>query len=855
MKLDKRILLAMALVPMAATAQFDFGGGSTTPPKESWEEFKMNAKTRVKLDFRNASVDSIIAYFSKTSGITIIKDPALTGTLSLTSPSSLSLSDAFAMLKTTLDLKNFEMKKEGKSLVIRQKRQDGRGGMGGGSSMFGNMTPEQMTQMFGGSSRNDLKVYQLKNASASQVARVVNEVFAGLQSPFDQFMQQMGGGGGMNNFGGGRQGGGGNNPFMGGGGRQGGGGGGFGGGFGGGRGGFGRGGFGQTTQTVRASSDDYSNSVIVNAPSTDQRQVETLIRQLDKETEQPLKPVVYRLEYAAATEVATAVQNVLTTNAPRGRGGASNTNIPIEQRFQQAARFGNAQAAFGTVVADIRTNALVVTATEDNHVLITSVLKELDRPIVLQSSTFVVPLNNARADLVATLLNQTFGTRTGTGTGNRNNNQVGRSPQTQNRLNTGNNAGGGNTGREQAWMPSDQELQAGSMNLDGQIDPVTGEFIPVVAVQQGGGFNFFQQGGGQQQQRQNMQTRPSTGRDAQGRLINVNDLTNQITVIPDQNTNSLIIVSSPDQVELIKNILNQLDRIPEQVMIETIIVEATLDASSKLGIEWNYSQSKPFGTPGTSGTSGTGFGLANANPILQGFRYTLTGGALTGFMNALATDKKFQVLSTPRIFTSNNAQAQINISQRVPYVLSSRTDANNNLTFTYAFEDVGIILTVTPRITSNGYVTMEVNQTANDLQGFTDFNAPIINQREADTTVSVKDGETIILGGIIRDTVTSTVKKIPLLGDIPLLGNLFKSTDKSKVKTELLVFLTPRVVRNEDEARRLKQDEVNRLSKQTQKVLEENKKGAPKLEVKNLHDKKVDEKKGGTGGEKQTKPY
>lgn len=852
----------MALLPVVATAQFDFGGGSREPAKESWEEFKLNAKTRVKLDFRNASVDSIISYFSKTSGVTIIKDPALTGSLTLTSPNSLSLSDAFAMLKLTLDLKNFEMKKEGKAIVIRQKRQDNRGGWGGGTqgqgnSGFGGMNMEQMSQMFGGNSRNELKVYPLKNANASQAARVVNEVFAGSQSPFDQFMQQMGTGG-MSGFGGnqgfgnqgGRQGqGGGNNPFTGGGRNQG----------GGGRGGFGRMGFGGSTQTVRASSDDYSNSVIVNAPSADQRQVEALLKQIDKETEQPLKPVVYRLEYAAASDVSVAVQNVLTTNAPRGRGGASSQNVPIEQRFQQAARFGNAQAAFGTVVADVRTNSLVVTATEDNHELITAVLKELDRPIELQSSTFVVPLNNARADLVAQLLNQTFGTRSGTGTGNRNTNTVGRSPQTQNRLNTGNNGGGGGTGRSREYVPSDDEMSSGALNLEGQIDPETGEFVPVVAVQQGGGFNFFQQGGGGQNRQQN-QGRQTTGRDAQGRLVNVNDLTNQITVIPDQNTNSLIIVSSPDQVELIKQILNQLDRIPEQVMIETVIVEATLDASSKLGIEWNFSQSRPFGTPGTNGNAAGAFGLQNASPALQGFRYTLTGGALTGFMNALATDKKFQVLSTPRIFTSNNAQAQINISQRVPYVLSSRTDANNNLTFTYAFEDVGIILTVTPRITSNGYVTMEVNQTANDLQGFTDFNAPIINQREADTTVSVKDGETIILGGIIRNSVTSTVKKIPLLGDIPLLGNLFKSTDKSNVKTELLVFLTPRVVRNEDEARKLKEDEVNRLSKPTQKTLDGTvkKSTGPKLEVKDMKDVKKDEKKddkkGGTGGETQTKP-
>ena len=154
-------------------------------------------------------------------------------------------------------------------------------------------------------------------------------------------------------------------------------------------------------------------------------------------------------------------------------------------------------------------------------------------------------------------------------------------------------------------------------------------------------------------------------------------------------------------------------------MIETVIVEATLDRSEKLGVEWSFARGRS--------SASQGFGLQNASPALQGFRYTLTPSDFGAFVNALQSDQKFQILSTPRIFTSNNAEAQINISQRVPYVVSTREDANGNLTFNYAFQDVGIVLTVTPRITSNGYVTMEINQTANDLQGYTSFNAPIVN--------------------------------------------------------------------------------------------------------------------------------
>lgn len=782
----RALLVATVLAFSGAgfTQFFGEGGGSSSAP---WTEFKLNPKTRIKLDFRNSNVDMVIDLFSRTSGVTIVKDPTLTGPITVTSAKPLPLADAFEVLSATLKLKGFEIRKEGKLLVIRNTRNQNQGGRGGGGNQgggmnpmdwMGSMSPDQMREMFGSSSI--LKVYPIKYANASQVARVINDVFSSMQNPMDQFLQQMMSGG--NQGGGGR--GPGNNRFN--------------------RFGFNQ--MGRGAQTVRASSDDFSNSVIVNAPQKEQQQVEGIIKQIDRETEAPLSPKVYKLQYATATDIAPAIQNVLTANAPKGRGGAGNQNIPIEQRFQQAFRFGTSQAAFGTVVTEARTNSLIVTATEENLKLVDNVVKELDVEVKLEATTFVFPLNNARADQIATLMNQAFGTRTGangrTNTGNTRFGNTGNTRQPNTRTGGGGMGGGFGGGN----LDNGQELM-----LDIE-DPETGT-LETNVVAQGGGFNQIFGGG------QNRQGTGTTGRDNQGRLVQTRELQNQITVIPDQNTNSLIVVTSPDNIELLRQILDQLDKIPEQVMIETIIVEATLDSSSKLGVEWNFSKSKAFNDPNLSNTGSQGFGLQTANPALQGFRYTLTGRDFSVFLNALQTDQKFQVLSTPRIFTSNNSEAVINISQRVPYVLSTREDPNGNLTFTYAFQDVGIVLTVTPRITSNGYVTMDINQQANDLQGFTSFNAPIINTREADTTVSVKDGETIILGGIIRNQVTSTVKKIPLLGDLPLLGKIFRSTDKGNVKTELMIFMTPRVVRDPEEARKLYEQEQNRLSKETQKSL------------------------------------
>ncbi|MEQ1935227.1 MAG: secretin N-terminal domain-containing protein, partial [Fimbriimonadaceae bacterium] len=649
--------------------------------------------------------------------------------------------------------------------------------------------PEQLQQMFSGGQtpQTTLEVYPVQFAAASQVARVLNDVFlqqANSNNPLASFFQgmQRGGGGGRNPFGGG-------------------------------------GGGGQTA-ALRASYDDFSNSVIVNATKDQHKQVSELIKHIDKQTDAPVKPVIYNLDYADASQVATTVQNLLVANQPKGRGTAQSATggQNIDQRFSMFGGGGGGQnnqarqQAQAAVTADLRTNSLIVTTTDDNHKLVSGVIKELDKEVKVQSTTFVFPLDNARADSVATLLTSAFGRRQGggnTGAGRTNQGNTGRT-NTNQRANTGNRGAIGGAG-----LGGNVEVQGDSMDL---VTDADGNLETLVAVQGGGFFGGFGgQGGGGGQQNQNNQNRQTTGRDAQGRLVPTQDLTGQVTVIPDPITNSLIVVTSPENAELIRSILAQIDRIPEQVMIETIIVEASLDSSDKLGVEWNFTQDKAFGNTGTTGTIASTLGVQAANP--QGFRYSLTGGALTAFMNALKTDTKFQVLSTPRIFTSNNVQAEINISQRVPFVTSQRTDTNGNLTYTYDFEDVGIVLTVTPRITANGYVTMDVSQTANDLQGFTSFNAPIINQRQADTTVAVKDGDTIILGGIIRNTVTTTVKKIPLLGDIPILGNLFKSTDKSNQKTELLVFLTPRVVRNPDDASKLRMDEQKKLSPNSQEQL------------------------------------
>jgi general secretion pathway protein D len=307
--------------------------------------------------------------------------------------------------------------------------------------------------------------------------------------------------------------------------------------------------------------------------------------------------------------------------------------------------------------------------------------------------------------------------------------------------------------------------------------------------------------------------------DEHGNVVNIRDLSGKVTVTADPNTNDLLIVTQPSNMGLIRKIINEIDQIAPQVMIETIIVEANLDKTTKLGVEWNFLQNQVLGSSTTQAAGSQNYGLQSSPTPLQGFKYTLSGTSYSAFLNALETNDRYKILSTPRIFTSNNVKAEIDVSQKVPYIESQQSGLIGNLVSNYSFLPVGVILDVTPRITSSGEVSMDVTQSADDLQGFTSFNAPIVNHRQAQTTVSVKDGETIVLGGIIRTNVTKNASKIPLLGDLPFIGQFFRSDSNETTQTELMVLLTPHIVLNPAAAQRIREQSEKEMSGESRSVV------------------------------------
>jgi len=284
----------------------------------------------------------------------------------------------------------------------------------------------------------------------------------------------------------------------------------------------------------------------------------------------------------------------------------------------------------------------------------------------------------------------------------------------------------------------------------------------------------------------------------------------------DEVANSLIMTDYSANIQKVKGLLKKVDVAPKQVIIEAKIIDITSRAMSQLGAKWNFKITPGQGLftdviqaddlelniPGTSSSlSGGQFVLDNLN-----FR----GLSISATIDALVNDGKANLLATPSIAVLDGHEARIIIGQRYP--ITERTQTTTGTTEATKFVDIGTTLKVTPHINQDNYITMkvhpEVSSLAQDMPA-----GPRITTREADTTVRIKEGETLIIGGLIKQEDAMSKEKIPFLGDIPIIGYLFSTRSEDKEQMELAVFITPRILRSREEKRFMgekdtKEDEV-----------------------------------------------
>ena len=285
------------------------------------------------------------------------------------------------------------------------------------------------------------------------------------------------------------------------------------------------------------------------------------------------------------------------------------------------------------------------------------------------------------------------------------------------------------------------------------------------------------------------------------------DLVGQVYVVADEDTNSLIVRAASKHVDRITELLVELDRATPQVLIKVLIAEVTHEDEVDLGNEFSILNLQ-FGI-NVEGRGDLGGNDEEAGGLVTA---TMTGGLAASF-NALQREGRLNVLSRPYILASDNQEASITVGQEVPFITNSRTTETGQTINTIEYEDIGIILNVTPQINPQGLVIMDVVPEISHLTDTTvpiseTVNATVYAKRSAETQVAIRDGQTIVIGGLIEDRITDTVRKVPILGDIPLLGALFQRIQKTKVKTELLIFLTPHVAKDPDDLGPMSEDEV-----------------------------------------------
>jgi len=279
----------------------------------------------------------------------------------------------------------------------------------------------------------------------------------------------------------------------------------------------------------------------------------------------------------------------------------------------------------------------------------------------------------------------------------------------------------------------------------------------------------------------------------------------KVTITPDKASNSLVIMASPNDYNNLVQVIKKLDRRSKQVFVQVLIAEVSLDKSSEIGLQIgligggspnsNLTVAGMYDPLGTLSTIGTALGsLTTALGTSSG----LTASPLNVTAVLKALDKKglLNILSTPNILTSDNKEAEINVGENVPFQ-GSATQSTIGTTTSVERKDIGINLKIKPQISEGDYIRMDINQ---EISAVKDSKGQAIDlittKRSAKTSVVVKDKETVVIGGLIQDNEQETVSKVPFLGDIPLLGWLFKTKSKTRNKTNLMILLTPHIVKD-----------------------------------------------------------
>ncbi|MHC4990412.1 MAG: secretin N-terminal domain-containing protein, partial [Planctomycetota bacterium] len=587
--------------------------------------------------------------------------------------------------------------------------------------------------------------------------------------------------------------------------------------------------------TIRVTADERVNALLVNAPAPDLETIKRLAADLDSARPSTVVEIKYvPLTSANALETVSLIENVLS-----GRGiGARRTprqatvlkylreidgdddQDPDAPREMQVSALVRESIV---LTPDVRTNTVIVTAPRDSMPMIEQMIRDLDSSNTGLQSIRIFSLVNADATAMMQILTELFNLqregelyvlkpREAAG--------VGLDPDDPISLG-GPELTAVPDARQQLSITVDSRtnslLVSGTPTYLDLVSDVVEELDAKEANERNTFLYPLRNAAAVDVTRvirdfietEQQKLISTLGVDQIGSAARL--LEREVTIVDDVQTNSVLVSTSPRYEEQIRQIIEELDIDPPQVLIQVLLAEVRLDDAFDWGVDLEFE----FDV-GSSTVTG-GYGLASA--FVSGMGVPNIGISSTDFsllIRALQAQGRVQVLSNPSVMAANNQPARIQVGETIRVPESVSFEAGSQQSSVVA-EETGIILSVTPSINPDGFVKMIVQPEISELSDETtqiseDFASPIIERRNADTTVTVRDGQTIVIGGLISDRYQRLERQVPLLGDLPLIGPLFRSETTSSTKIELLIVLTPYVIESPAEIDLLTEREVDRLS-------------------------------------------
>ena len=567
---------------------------------------------------------------------------------------------------------------------------------------------------------------------------------------------------------------------------------------------------------IRVSSEERLNAVVVSAPTDDRKAIRRLVTQLDETKPSQVVEIKYiALGAANAVETVSLIENVLSGNTlAGGRGSEQSTVIRYLQKIdgdigegiEVKTEVSSAIRESISLTPDVRTNTIVVRAPRDAMQLIDSMIRDLDSSTTGNQDIRVFRLANADAEAMADILGDLFNLQ-----------QQGDlyvlKPRDSGQAEAEGVEDASALGTDLTLVPDQRqslsitvdnrtnallvsgtptylELVAGVVEkLDAEKANERDTFVYPLRNAQASEIARVVGEFVAEDQRKLIETLGSDQLPSASRLLE-----REVTIVGDEKSNSVLVNASPRYREKVMDIIRELDIDPPQVLIQVLLAEITLDDDDESGITVN-DRVGVIPMRADFGFIGSMLGGSISAP------FEVSARDLSLTLAAVEAQSRFQLLSNPSITVANNEEGYIQVGEtlRLPEAVQTFEQGTQNTTVTP--EEVGTILRVTPTINPEGFVRMviapEISKLSDQqLQISTDFNSPIIKRRTATTTVTVRDGNTVIIGGLIRGDFERTDQKIPILGDLPLIGGLFRSEETRAVRTELVIVLTPHVIKD-----------------------------------------------------------